>query len=468
MPTQIQLRRGTYTQHQSFTGANAEPTFDTSNRVMRIHDGTTPGGLEQVAGNTLYKSTPVRVVATSNITLSAPQTIDGVSAVVGDRVLVVGQTDATKNGIWVVADLAWTRAFDFDKIQNIQKGMVIYVAEGSTHNETIWKLTSQPTTLDLHAITFEKWLGVETRGLAQNTVSGLVTRTSKGTYTGRAVTVSGQGISVTNGDGVSGNPLVSLNSTPNNTASTIMARDSSGNFTAQTATLNGSLNVDTGTIATTSTTATLLNTAATTVNAFGAATTISIGAATGTLTINNADTVITGNLTVNGTTSTVNSTTITVDDKNIELGSVASPTNATADGGGITLKGATDKTIIWDTANTNWTSSEHWNLASGKTYKINNIPVLTSTAVLNDASQTSITIGGSASAISLGSTSGTLTLNNPTLVGSQTSQNVFNTVATTVNAFGAATTLSIGASSAATLTINPGTVVGANTTASSI
>ena len=94
MPTQIQLRRGTYTQHQSFTGANAEPTFDTSNRVMRIHDGTTPGGLEQVAGNTLYKSTPVRVVATSNITLSAPQTIDGVSAVVGDRVLVVGQTDA--------------------------------------------------------------------------------------------------------------------------------------------------------------------------------------------------------------------------------------------------------------------------------------------------------------------------------------------------------------------------------------
>ena len=46
--------------------------------------------------------------------------------------------------------------------------------------------------------------------------------------------------------------------------------------------------------------------------------------------------VITGNLQVNGTTTTVNSTTITVDDKNIELGSVGSPTDVTADGGGIT------------------------------------------------------------------------------------------------------------------------------------
>jgi hypothetical protein len=63
---------------------------------------------------------------------------------------------------------------------------------------------------------------------------------------------------------------------------------------------------------------------------------------------------VTGNLTVNGSTTTVNSSTITVDDKNIELGSVATPTDTTADGGGITLKGATDKTIIWSNANDRW------------------------------------------------------------------------------------------------------------------
>ena len=78
------------------------------------------------------------------------------------------------------------------------------------------------------------------------------------------------------------------------------------------------------------------------------------------------DVTIGGNLTVNGTTTTVNSTTVTVDDKNIELGSVASPTNTTADGGGITLKGATDKEFKWTNASNSWNSSEHLGIADGK------------------------------------------------------------------------------------------------------
>ena len=80
---------------------------------------------------------------------------------------------------------------------------------------------------------------------------------------------------------------------------------------------------------------------------------------------------ISGDLTVNGTTTTINSTTLTVDDKNIELGSVASPSDTTADGGGITLKGATDHTFNWINSTDAWTSSEHLNLATGKEYKIN-------------------------------------------------------------------------------------------------
>ena len=80
---------------------------------------------------------------------------------------------------------------------------------------------------------------------------------------------------------------------------------------------------------------------------------------------------VSGDLTVNGTTTTINSTTLTVDDKNIELGSVSSPSDTTADGGGITLKGATDHTFNWVNSTDAWTSSEHLNLASGKEYKIN-------------------------------------------------------------------------------------------------
>lgn len=85
---------------------------------------------------------------------------------------------------------------------------------------------------------------------------------------------------------------------------------------------------------------------------------------------------VAGDLTVSGTTTTVNSTTLTVDDKNIELGSVANPTDITADGGGVTLRGATNKTILWDNTNSNWSFNQSVNLSTGFSFKINNVVVL--------------------------------------------------------------------------------------------
>ncbi|MBG45458.1 MAG: hypothetical protein CMB76_02935, partial [Euryarchaeota archaeon] len=78
--------------------------------------------------------------------------------------------------------------------------------------------------------------------------------------------------------------------------------------------------------------------------------------------------VVGGDLTVNGTTTTIDSQTLSVKDKNIEMGVVSSPSDATADGGGLTLKGATDKTFNWVDSTDAWTSSEHIKLASGKTF----------------------------------------------------------------------------------------------------
>ena len=86
--------------------------------------------------------------------------------------------------------------------------------------------------------------------------------------------------------------------------------------------------------------------------------------------------VITGNLTVNGTTTTVNSTTMSVDDKNIELGSTSSPSDSGASGGGITLKGSTDKTFNWIDSTDSWTSSEHIELGAAKNFRINGVAVL--------------------------------------------------------------------------------------------
>ena len=66
-------------------------------------------------------------------------------------------------------------------------------------------------------------------------------------------------------------------------------------------------------------------------------------------------------------------------------------TDATANGGGITLKGTTDKTILWDSTNTNWTSSENLNIATGKVFKINNTSVLNATTLGTTVVNSSLT-----------------------------------------------------------------------------
>jgi len=145
--------------------------------------------------------------------------------------------------------------------------------------------------------------------------------------------------------------------------------------------------------------------------------------------------VIGGALTVNGSITTINSTTISVDDKNIELGSVVAPTDLTADGGGITLKGATDKTFNWLDATDAWTSSEHIAVAAGKTLRV-------SGSTSGTVTITATAIAGTPT-ITLPATTGTLAL---------TSQ------LPTVN--DAALTLSIGTAGATNTTVTVGTGTG--------
>ena len=105
------------------------------------------------------------------------------------------------------------------------------------------------------------------------------------------------------------------------------------------------------------------------------------------------DLTVGGDLTVNGTVTSVNSTTVTVDDKNIELGSVATPTDITADGGGITLKGATDKTIIWVNATDCWTFNQPVNITGGG-LKIGGTEVINSSRKLINVTLSGLTIDG--------------------------------------------------------------------------
>ena len=172
---------------------------------------------------------------------------------------------------------------------------------------------------------------------------------------------------------------------------------------------------------------------------------------------------ITGGLQVDGTTTTVNSTTLSVDDKNIEMGSVGSPSDSTADGGGITLKGATDKTIIWDNTNDNWTSNQHWNIASGKSFKINNADTLNATTLGSAVVTSSLTTVGTLGSGAISSGFGNIDIGTSVLTAGQLNiDNIRidgNTISSTSGqiVFDAETTLDFGDKSAlniGTLTID--------------
>jgi len=99
----------------------------------------------------------------------------------------------------------------------------------------------------------------------------------------------------------------------------------------------------------------------------------------------NGDVTIGGNLNINGTTTTIDTANLLVEDKNIIIGDVSSPSDSTADGGGITLKGASDKTINWINSTDSWTSNQRFSA-----------PNLTLTGLSNQSSEaTALVVNGS-------------------------------------------------------------------------
>ena len=170
---------------------------------------------------------------------SGTQTIDGVSCVVGDRVLDKNNTSQALNGIWIVASGAWTRAADMDSWSEVP-GAFCFVEQGTVNADTGWLCTAdQGGTLGTTAITWTQFAGpgayeassAELDALAALSTTGIVARTGAHAYTPRAITGTSGEIAVTNGDGVSGAPTLGLPSSLTFTGKTVTG----GTFASPTA-----------------------------------------------------------------------------------------------------------------------------------------------------------------------------------------------------------------------------------------
>lgn len=138
----------------------------------------------------------VRVITLSNITLAdgAPSTVDGVSLLAGDRILVNGQTDASQNGLYIVQSVGqgengtWVRSTDADTTGEILPGMTVMVTEGNVYADTPWKLvTNGDITVGVTELTFKQnyslaFGNVWANGVAviANTVADTVSFTATG------------------------------------------------------------------------------------------------------------------------------------------------------------------------------------------------------------------------------------------------------------------------------------------------
>lgn len=178
---------------------------------------------------------PCKAATTTNITLSGEQTIDGVACVAGDRVLVKNQSTASQNGIYVVNTSTWERAADFDGTRDVVTGTIVNIIDGTTNGDTFWTVsTTGAIIIGTTSITFTETLIASSQPLdatltalaALNSSGGLLAQTAADTFTKRTITGTANEIGVSDGDGVSGNPTLSLPSAITLTGKTITG----GNF----------------------------------------------------------------------------------------------------------------------------------------------------------------------------------------------------------------------------------------------
>lgn len=129
------------------------------------------------------------VAATSgNITLSGAQTIDGVSVVAGDRVLVKAQTNAADNGIYVASNTSWSRSADANTWNELVSAYT-FVETGTTYADTGWVCTiNAGGTLGTTPVTWSQFSGAGTYQagtgltLTGNTFSITNTAVTAGSY----------------------------------------------------------------------------------------------------------------------------------------------------------------------------------------------------------------------------------------------------------------------------------------------
>lgn len=223
----IVVRDGSGTFATTMITLNGTPTVGT--------DAATKSYVDSVAASGLDPHPAARVVSTSNVSLTGLQTIDGVVLVDADRVLLVGQTNAVENGLWVAHSGAWTRPTDFSTGSTAGSALVL-ITSGATQQGSSWICETPSAVIDTNPITFAQFsLPNQITGANVGSGTGQVFRDVTGTTMNLRTLLQGTHVNITTN---TNDITIDTNGTSSNTASTLVARNGSGNFSAGTITAN--------------------------------------------------------------------------------------------------------------------------------------------------------------------------------------------------------------------------------------
>ena len=443
MATQVQFRRGTTTQNNAFTGAIGEITYDTEVKTLRLHDGSTAGGGSVVtinagtqtltnktlSSNSVWQGTAVGLAyggTNANLTAVAGGVIySGASALAISAAGTSGQV-LTSAG---ASAPTWTAQSSLVVGTATVATTATNIAGGSAGNLIIQLDTNQTTFVAAGAAgTFLKSTGAST---APEFAAGQITIGSTATSFGDTSTSLAGVRSITMGNGSHG-------------GATVGTITGSGPWTATLTGISSTTGIMVGqNITATDGTGSLFG---------GSPTSVLVASIV-------SGTSITVTVT-GGTTPTAGTiTSLTT------FGFLQVPTGTTAQrpwvpANGMIRYNSTQSTFEGYSSSA-WSSLGGVKSVDGFTF----IQAETSAGASNGDLDFYAENADGDAATQVGQWNRTnLKDYTGTLVGTQTTQNVFNATATTVNAFGAATTLAIGNATSATLTLRPGTVVGSNTT----
>jgi len=487
MSTQVQFRRGTTTQNNAFTGAAGEITYDTDVKTLRLHDGTTAGGgaivLNNVSSQTAlnktfstgsvwngnavglaYGGTGSALTATAGAVPYSTSSGLGLSAAgTSGQVLTSGGTNSP---VWVNASSLTTgTATTATTATNIAGGSAgQLVIQSDTNLSTFITAGASGTFLQSAGAGYSPtWAaGQVTLGSTAVSLGGTVT-----TFSGLTNLIMGNGSygsGSISGPGITGSGPWTVTVTGMSSTTGL----SIGQQIIATAGTGSLYNSPTSVVI-----ASVVNSTSITVTVTGG-TTPTAGTITGITVLGYLQVPVGTNAQRSWTPATgmvrYNSDTVSFEGYSSgawsSLGGVSSVDKYTyirAE----TSAGASNGELEFFAKNSAGNAALK---VAGMNYSrfleaTGTVLGTQTTQALFDTVATTLNIGGSATTVTLGNaTSATLTIRPGTVVGSNTTQNLFNTVATTINFAGAATTISIGASTGTATIANP-TVTLTNATA---